>query len=102
MTQTRRAVIREGRLELPQPLDIPDGTAVLVSLRPVEEGDGSVIAGQPALEEVQKSTKGDQENRSPEDLGWPPGFFEKIAGGWQGERLQRGDQGEYENRDDLP
>ncbi len=43
-----------------------------------------------------------QEKPSPEDLGWPHGFFEEVAGGWQGERLERGDQGEYESRDELP
>jgi len=29
-----------------------------------------------------------------ETLGWPPGFFEQTAGGWQGETLERGPQGE--------
>ena len=38
---------------------------------------------------------------TPEDLGWPPGFFEKTAGAWQGEPLLREDQGEYETRDEL-
>jgi hypothetical protein len=32
------------------------------------------------------------------DIGWPAGFFEEVAGGWQGERLVRDDQGEYEIR----
>ncbi len=30
--------------------------------------------------------------------GWPARFFEEVAGGWQGERLVREDQGEYEIR----
>lgn len=34
-------------------------------------------------------------------LGWPPGFFEEVAGGWQGELLVREDQGQYEVREDL-
>jgi hypothetical protein len=34
-------------------------------------------------------------------LGWPAGFFEEVAGGWQGEQLVREDQGEYEVREDL-
>jgi hypothetical protein len=33
--------------------------------------------------------------------GWPEGFFEEVVGGWQGEPLQRGEQGNYEDRDPL-
>jgi len=33
--------------------------------------------------------------------GWPPGFFERTAGAWQGEPLTRESQGEYEQRDLL-
>lgn len=29
---------------------------------------------------------------------WPPNFFERIFGGWQGEPLERAPQGEYEQR----
>jgi antitoxin ParD1/3/4 len=36
--------------------------------------------------------------KTPEELGWSPGFFEKTAGKWQGELLTRGEQGEYEQR----
>ena len=32
---------------------------------------------------------------------WPEGFFEEVAGGWQGEALDRPDQGEIESRDPL-
>ncbi len=32
--------------------------------------------------------------------GWPPGFFEEVAGGWRGELLVREDQGEYEIREE--
>lgn len=38
---------------------------------------------------------------SPEDLGWPAGFFEETAGAWQGEPLIREEQEEYETRDEL-
>jgi hypothetical protein len=34
-------------------------------------------------------------------VGWPPGFFERTAGAWQGEPLTREPQGEYEERDPL-
>ncbi len=36
-----------------------------------------------------------------ENLGWPPGFFERTVGAWQGERLVREPQGEYETRKEL-
>jgi plasmid stability protein len=36
--------------------------------------------------------------KTPEELGWPPGFFERTAGRWEGEPLIRGEQGEYEQR----
>lgn len=32
-------------------------------------------------------------------LGWSPGFFERTAGAWQGEPLERGDQGKCDQRD---
>jgi hypothetical protein len=37
---------------------------------------------------------------TPEERGWPPGFFEQTAGKWQGE-LERAPQGECEERDEL-
>ncbi len=38
---------------------------------------------------------------TPEELGWPPGFFEQTAGAWAGERLARAPQGDYEERKAL-
>lgn len=32
---------------------------------------------------------------------WPAGLFERTAGAWQGEPLQRAPQGEYEQRPEL-
>lgn len=32
---------------------------------------------------------------------WPEKFFDTIFGGWQGESLVRGEQGDYETRDDF-
>ena len=37
----------------------------------------------------------------PDELGWPAGFFETVAGGWQGEPLARAPQGDYEDRAEL-
>ncbi|MEG3925906.1 MULTISPECIES: hypothetical protein [unclassified Microcoleus] len=41
------------------------------------------------------------EAKTPEDLGWPPGFFERTFGCFQDEPLVRGEQGEYEEREEL-
>lgn len=32
---------------------------------------------------------------------WPAGFFEEVVGGWQGEPLQRAEQGSYDVRDPI-
>ena len=32
---------------------------------------------------------------------WPPGFFDHVAGSWQGPPLKRPPQGEYEAREQL-
>lgn len=32
---------------------------------------------------------------------WPAGFFEEVAGGWQGDPLQRAEQGEPDSREAL-
>jgi len=40
-------------------------------------------------------------NPTPAELGWSPGFFERTAGAWEGEPLSRGEQGEYEIREEL-
>ncbi len=45
--------------------------------------------------------KPEEEVKTPVELGWTPGFFEKTLGGWKGETLARGEQGEYEQRDEL-
>ena len=35
------------------------------------------------------------------ELAWSTGFFESVVGGWQGERLTREGEGEYETREKL-
>ena len=70
----------DGDLDLHVPTGLPDSEAeVLVVLQPV---------------------KG-VHNGPPEELGWPPRFFERTSGGWQGAPLARGKQGECEDRDKL-
>ena len=39
--------------------------------------------------------------KTPEELGYAPGFFEEVVGGWVGEPLVREEQGEYEKREEL-
>ena len=41
------------------------------------------------------------EAKTPEDLGWSPGFFESTFGCFQDEPLVRGEQGEFEEREEL-
>ena len=36
-----------------------------------------------------------------EDLGWPPGFFERTFGSFRAQPLMREPQGEYETREEL-
>src|SRR5713101_2681161 len=39
---------------------------------------------------------------SPEELGWPPGYFEQTYGSFRDKPLVRGEQGEFEVRDPFP
>ncbi len=39
--------------------------------------------------------------KTPEELGWPPGFFEQTAGCLADDPVQRYPQGEYEEREPL-
>lgn len=66
----------------------PDGTLAVQVPTPLRETDVEVMLV------VQPLT-------TPEERGWPPGFFEQTAGAWQGEPLERGPQGEYEVREEL-
>lgn len=38
---------------------------------------------------------------TPEELGWPPGYFERTAGSIPDPTFERGDQGEYEARESF-
>jgi hypothetical protein len=40
-------------------------------------------------------------SKIPEELGWPPGFFEQTAGSLADDPIQRYPQGEYEARESL-
>lgn len=49
--------------------------------------------------EILKKPNSPNSPKSDHYLGWSPGFFERTAGAWQGEPLERGDQGECDQRD---
>jgi hypothetical protein len=69
---------RDGALHLEIPVGAPDAEyEVVVVLQP------SRAASAPA---------------TPEDLGWPPHFFEEPAGSIQDPTFRRHDQGEFESR----
>jgi predicted DNA-binding antitoxin AbrB/MazE fold protein len=50
MSKTLRAVVREGRIELLEPVDLPEGTKVLVTLLPDEETEFWLSASQVSLD----------------------------------------------------
>jgi len=78
---TRFHVGKDGVLKLAIPTEHTDkDLEVLVVYQIVEES-----AAQP----------------STEALGWSPGFFDRVIGGWQGTPLTRDAQGEYEEREEL-
>ncbi|MBA3922304.1 MAG: type II toxin-antitoxin system ParD family antitoxin [Nostocaceae cyanobacterium] len=47
------------------------------------------------------STETSSHEKTPEELGWPSGFFEQTAGCLQDDPLVRYPQGEYEQRETL-
>ena len=52
MSRTLRAVVREGRIELLESVDLPEGTKVLVTLLPDEEAEFWVSASQVSLDNL--------------------------------------------------
>lgn len=69
-------------------IELPDDMAV--ELRRRAEGEG-VTVSRLILDLLQKDT----------GEGWPAGFFERVAGAWQGEPLERPPQPPFEERDKL-
>ena len=71
-----QATFRDGRLELMQPVDWPDGTRAEVIPLPQTAGssaDANAI--------------------------WPPGYFDQTAGSLAGEEFERPPQGEFPQRE---
>jgi len=76
-----RRVGADGILHLDIPLGITDREVeIMVIYQPIE---------------ISKQQK------TPEELGWTPGFFEQTAGCLADDPIQRYPQGEYEEREPL-
>lgn len=80
--QLTSRVGKDGILKIQMPVDITD-----------QEVDVVVV--------VQPRLKFEPGVDMLEARGWPPGFFEKTAGAWQGDPLTRPPQGKYEIRGEL-
>jgi predicted DNA-binding antitoxin AbrB/MazE fold protein len=52
MSKTLRAVIREGRIEPLEQVDLPEGSKALVTLLPDEEAEFWLGAGQASLDSI--------------------------------------------------
>jgi hypothetical protein len=59
MLQTLWATIRQGKVELLESTEIPEGTRVLVTLLPEDESDFWVKASQVSLDAVWDNTEDD-------------------------------------------
>lgn len=77
--ETQSHIGADGILHLSLPVNLP-------------ETDVDIIVVQP---------RGGAQSNGSAAKGWPPGFFEEVIGGWQGEMLERPEQGEYEVREEL-
>ena len=78
----RAHVNEQGAITLQMPPELADRDVDLVVVYTQPERGGAT--------EPQTAAKG-----------WPPGFFEVTAGGWQGTPLTREPEGDYEQRDEL-
>jgi hypothetical protein len=76
-----------GVIEIHTP-DLPAGSVAEVIVRLKKP-----VARKPTAKVAPSTT--------PEDLGWPPGFFEKTFGSLRDSPLVREPQGEYEVRDEI-
>lgn len=76
----------------------PDGTLAVRVPTPLRETDVEVVL---VVQSLPAANGAAPATSTPEEPGWPVGFFEATAGAWQGEPLERGSQGEYERREEL-
>ncbi|GJL56201.1 MAG: hypothetical protein NPIRA02_33330 [Nitrospirales bacterium] len=59
MLNTVRAIIREGRIELLEKVQVSEGTELLVTVLPQEEADFWVNASQSSLAQIWDNTEND-------------------------------------------
>jgi hypothetical protein len=76
----------DGSLDLHVQTGLPAGEAEVVV----------VVSATPPLPPRDPSRR-----PTPEELGWPPGFFDRVAGGWVGEGPERPDLGELPTQGKL-
>ncbi|HSK74840.1 MAG TPA: hypothetical protein VLQ45_00150 [Thermoanaerobaculia bacterium] len=72
-------------------IELPD--AMAVELRRRAEGEGVTVSH--LIVDLLQRDAGDV------GKSWPEGFFERVAGAWQGEPLERPLQPRFEERDKL-
>ncbi len=75
-----QATLRNGRLELMQPVDWPEGTRAEVIPLPATTPSPPPAAGTPAM--------------------WPTGYFEQTSGALAGEDFERPPPGDLPQRED--
>jgi hypothetical protein len=78
--QSATATFRNGRVELTESVDWPDGTVVEVT--PLATPDSPRRAGKPPMTQ------------------WPAGFFDRLREQWGDDPFDRPPQGEFEVRED--
>lgn len=78
--QSVTATFRNGRVELPESVDWPDGTRVEV--RPIAPPDQERHRGRPPMTQ------------------WPAEFFDQLREQWGDEAFERPPQGQTEVRED--
>ncbi len=67
MSKTLRAVVREGRIELLEPVDLPEGTKLLVTLLPDEEAEFWLSASQVSLDTLWDNPEDDVYGQLPQE-----------------------------------
>lgn len=59
MSKTLRATVRHGKIELLEPVELPEGTDILVTLLSENEGDFWLLNSQASLDPVWDNTEDD-------------------------------------------
>jgi hypothetical protein len=72
-----------------------DGTLTVAVPTPLRETDVEVMVVVQPVPAREPPTAA----LTPEELGWPPGFFEQTFGALKDDPVERGPQGEYEERE---